>query len=307
MIGSLPARRLLATLALLSGFLSTAPPNTLAQAPAVPETNPGQFFLIEEPIDSEVLERIKASTKQLIARSIAQKTARPDPDLRDSPRPSPAWLQRFRHLIRTGQLHLDRTGRRQADGRLRPPRPQGLRRSARARLRRDRHGSRRLDRTDHARKAIPSRSTTGSRSASSPAARGRSPTCSSACSTATPTSSSSGPPTARSITSWPRTSPTFSRRTRSTKKTSSPPGKGAARASSPPPERREEGFAKLLASDRAEIANVYRIGYEGPLQRPDLAPGAQAGLDRHRRADRPHQGGVSSGAGSSRPAAKGST
>ena len=33
-------------------------PTAKAQAPL--ETNPGQFFLIEEPIDSEVLERIKA-------------------------------------------------------------------------------------------------------------------------------------------------------------------------------------------------------------------------------------------------------
>ena len=77
MIGSRPARQLLAMLALLAGLGSTVPPTALAQAPAAPETNPGQFFLIEEPIDSEVLERIKASTKQLIARSIAQKTARP--------------------------------------------------------------------------------------------------------------------------------------------------------------------------------------------------------------------------------------
>ena len=65
------------TLALLLGLISTALPTALAQAPAAPETIPGQFFLIEEPIDSEVLERIKASTRQLIARSIAQKTDRP--------------------------------------------------------------------------------------------------------------------------------------------------------------------------------------------------------------------------------------
>ncbi len=43
----------------------------------LPETNPGQFFLIEEPIDSEVLERIKASTKQLLARTVAQKLPPP--------------------------------------------------------------------------------------------------------------------------------------------------------------------------------------------------------------------------------------
>ena len=78
MIGSLSARHQVATLALvLAGLAGTLPQVAQAQAPAVAETNPGQFFLIEEPINSEVLERIKASTKQLLARTVEKKTARP--------------------------------------------------------------------------------------------------------------------------------------------------------------------------------------------------------------------------------------
>ena len=73
MIGSLPARLSLAALALAAGLVS----NVQGQPAAAPETKPGQFFVIEEPIDSEVLERIKASTKQLLARTVAQKTAAP--------------------------------------------------------------------------------------------------------------------------------------------------------------------------------------------------------------------------------------
>jgi membrane-bound serine protease (ClpP class) len=79
MIGSLPARPFFAALVLLAGLALNVSPATLAQAPATPppESNPGQFFVIEEPIDSEVLERIKASTKQLLARTLAQKTPAP--------------------------------------------------------------------------------------------------------------------------------------------------------------------------------------------------------------------------------------
>ena len=81
MVGSLPARLTRMLPALLVGLVATIPPpaHSPAQAPepAAPEVNLGQFFLIEEPIDSEVFERIKAATKQLIARSNAQKTARP--------------------------------------------------------------------------------------------------------------------------------------------------------------------------------------------------------------------------------------
>ncbi len=79
MIGSLPRRLRLAALALLAGVALTNPPIATAQDPASapPETNPGQFFRIEEPIDSEVIERIKAATKQVLARSNAQKIGRP--------------------------------------------------------------------------------------------------------------------------------------------------------------------------------------------------------------------------------------
>jgi membrane-bound serine protease (ClpP class) len=77
MIGSLPARPFLAGLIVLAGLASADLPASMAQAPAPPESNPGQFFVVEEPIDSEVLERIKASTRQLLARTVAQKSAPP--------------------------------------------------------------------------------------------------------------------------------------------------------------------------------------------------------------------------------------
>ena len=77
MIGSLPARPFLVALAFLAGLGANRPPAARAQPQAPPESNPGQFFLIEEPIDSEVLERIKASTRQLLARSVAQKSPAP--------------------------------------------------------------------------------------------------------------------------------------------------------------------------------------------------------------------------------------
>ncbi len=78
MIGSLPSRLLLAALALLAGLATIHTPAVRAQDPAPSEAIPGQFFLIEEPIDSEVLERIKAAAKQVIARASAGgKTDRP--------------------------------------------------------------------------------------------------------------------------------------------------------------------------------------------------------------------------------------
>jgi membrane-bound serine protease (ClpP class) len=79
MIGSLPTRPLLTGLLVLACLGATTPSTARAQgqAQANPEANPGQFFLIEEPIDSEVLERIKASTKQLLARTLAQKAPAP--------------------------------------------------------------------------------------------------------------------------------------------------------------------------------------------------------------------------------------
>ena len=79
MIGSLPARPSLLAMILLAGLASNLSSTAMGQGPvpAAPESNPGQFFVIEEPINSEVFERIKASTKQLLARTVAQKTAAP--------------------------------------------------------------------------------------------------------------------------------------------------------------------------------------------------------------------------------------
>jgi membrane-bound serine protease (ClpP class) len=77
MIGSLPTRPLLTGLLVLAWLGATIPSPAKGQAQATPEANPGQFFLIEEPIDSEVLERIKASTKQLLARTLASKAPAP--------------------------------------------------------------------------------------------------------------------------------------------------------------------------------------------------------------------------------------
>ena len=80
MIGSLPARPLLAAPGPAGRpRLGSIPPTARAQAPAAPEANPGQFFLIEEPIDSEVLERIKA---------VDQAADRPDRRPEDRPRRS---------------------------------------------------------------------------------------------------------------------------------------------------------------------------------------------------------------------------
>ena len=80
MIGSLPARLTLATLALMAGSFLTSSRTARSQEPqpsSAPETSPGQFFLIDEPIDHEQIERIRASAKQVIARAAAAKSARP--------------------------------------------------------------------------------------------------------------------------------------------------------------------------------------------------------------------------------------
>ena len=37
-----------------------------AQAPTVPETTPGQFFTITEPITNETIQHIRAATRQLV-------------------------------------------------------------------------------------------------------------------------------------------------------------------------------------------------------------------------------------------------
>ena len=153
MIGSLPARPLRTGLLVLACLGALSPPTStaLAQAQAPPEASPGQFFLIEEPIDSEVLERIKASTKQLLARTLAQKSPAPVLVFEFRPGAGPAGLERLRHLVRAGQLPVDRAGRVEVDGCLRPATPERLRRPPRARLRRAGHGTRCLDRPDHPR------------------------------------------------------------------------------------------------------------------------------------------------------------
>ena len=81
MTGSQPARPLRTGLLILA-CLGAIPPRTAKaqpqpQAKPASEANPGQFFLIEEPINSEALERIKAATKQLLARTVAQRTPAP--------------------------------------------------------------------------------------------------------------------------------------------------------------------------------------------------------------------------------------
>ena len=85
MIGLLPTRRFLALVVLLGcGAVSAAvaAPQAGQQpagdaATAAPDVNPGQFFTIEEPINSDTLERIKAGARQVIARAAAQQSDRP--------------------------------------------------------------------------------------------------------------------------------------------------------------------------------------------------------------------------------------
>jgi membrane-bound serine protease (ClpP class) len=61
--------------ALLGSFLSTSG-LTRAEPPAAGhETNPGQFFPITEPITNEVIDHLRAATKQLVERSAAQGSA----------------------------------------------------------------------------------------------------------------------------------------------------------------------------------------------------------------------------------------
>lgn len=77
MTGLWTLRRLLVALiplALAAGRLADAAPAQQVDASAM---NPGQFFTIEEPISSDTLERIKAGTRQVIARSATQGLERP--------------------------------------------------------------------------------------------------------------------------------------------------------------------------------------------------------------------------------------
>jgi len=85
MIGLLTIRRLLVVLVAL-GFgwrnpveaAAAQQPGPAGEPDAVaPELNPGQFFTIEEPINSDTLERIKAGARQVIARAATQRSERP--------------------------------------------------------------------------------------------------------------------------------------------------------------------------------------------------------------------------------------
>ncbi len=76
MTGSLSARPFLAlSLTILVGLATNPSRPALAQAP--PETIPGQLFVIEEPINSDLIEKIKASTKQYLAKALSQKSDPP--------------------------------------------------------------------------------------------------------------------------------------------------------------------------------------------------------------------------------------
>ena len=84
MTGLWTSRRFLPLLVLLglaAGHTPPPRPQAQANAPgadaAAPALNPGQFFTIEEPITSDTLERIKAGTKQVIARAATQQGDRP--------------------------------------------------------------------------------------------------------------------------------------------------------------------------------------------------------------------------------------
>lgn len=77
MTGSLSKRPPLARLALLACLGMVSVPAANGQGPPPVESNEGQFFRIEEPINSDVLDRIKASTRQLLARTLAQKLPPP--------------------------------------------------------------------------------------------------------------------------------------------------------------------------------------------------------------------------------------
>ena len=52
-------------------------PNPVSEPDAAATLNPGQFFTIEEPINSDTLERIKAGTRQVISRAATQGGDRP--------------------------------------------------------------------------------------------------------------------------------------------------------------------------------------------------------------------------------------
>jgi membrane-bound serine protease (ClpP class) len=69
-VRSVPAAWVFFTLTLYASILSLHGPGPVRAEP--PETHPGQFFPITEPITNEVTAHIRAATKQLIGRCAAQ-------------------------------------------------------------------------------------------------------------------------------------------------------------------------------------------------------------------------------------------
>ena len=70
---------------------------------------------------------------------------------------------------------------------------------------------------------------------------------------------------------------------------------------------REEGFAKLIADNPAEVANAYHLAGQSAANDPTLGQVVKPGLDPDRRADRHGQEVVPAAGGSSRPGRRGST
>ena len=202
-----------------------------AQTPAGPESTPGQFFTITEPITNETIQQIRAATRQLVDRNAGEaKGKSPILVFEFLPGETAPGTSEFGTSLRPGQPDLQGAGRRQADRRLRPPAAQGLRRPAGRRLHGDRDGRRRDASARSPPRTRRSTPPSASRSGSSPCARRATPTCCWACSIATPTSGWSGRPTrplhyvlAENLEEFRKTQPGQSR--------SSPPGKGASAAS----------------------------------------------------------------------------
>src|SRR3954471_22176155 len=72
MMRPLSARSLLAVLALFVPCSAMSPRPARAQAPPVPGPNAGGFFTIEQPIRSEVVERLQASTRAIVEQAAAR-------------------------------------------------------------------------------------------------------------------------------------------------------------------------------------------------------------------------------------------
>ena len=309
MIGSLPARPLLTGLLILAWLGATSPSTAnaqAAQAPAAQEPTPGQFFLIEEPIDSEVLERIKASTKQLLARALAQKTPAPILVFEFRPgRAQPGSSGFGTSFELANYLSTELAGAKLTVAYV----PQPLKGYAvlpAAGLRRAGHGPGRHDRADH------------------PRGRGREGRLPRAGQDPRPPQGE-GPDLFAGLLDrdadlklvrtadrqahylLPENLEAFRKANPVADADIQPAWEGGSRGVLTSGRAREEGIAKLRADDRAEIANVYRIIGRGPCPttRPcSRSPGrsgspSKGGSTRSRR--------PTSAVGSSRPGARGST